>query len=98
MNKIVTICGSFKYKDMMLKQSLELELEDKYVVLQPVYGIDNYKYTDEDKKILGELHYKKIDISDAIYVVNVDGYIGESTKKEIEYAKRLGKEILYLED
>lgn len=98
MNKIVTICGSFKYKDVMLKKSLELELEDKYVVLQPVYGIDNYKYTDEDKKILGELHYKRIDISDAIYVVNVDGYIGESTKKEIEYAKRLGKEILYLED
>ena len=98
MNKIVTICGSFKYKDMMLKKSLELELEDKYIVLQPVYGIDNYKYTDEDKKILGELHYKRIDISDAIYVVNVDGYIGESTKKEIEYAKRLGKEILYLED
>ena len=44
MNKIVTICGSFKYKDMMLKKSLELELEDKYVVLQPVYGIDNYSW------------------------------------------------------
>ena len=38
------------------------------------------------------------DISDAIYVVNVNGYIGESTKKEIEYACKLGKEILYLED
>ena len=56
------------------------------------------QYSDEDKKILGELHYKRIDISDAIYVINVDGYIGESTKKEIEYAKKLGKEILYLED
>ena len=98
MNKIVTICGSMKYKNIMLEKALELQLKNKYVVLQPVYGIDNYKYTDEDKKILGELHYKRIDISDAIYVVNVDGYIGESTKKEIEYAKRLGKEILYLED
>lgn len=96
MYKIVTICGSMKYKDIMLKKSLELQLKNKYVVLQPVYGLDNY--SDEDKKILGELHFKRIDISDAIYVVNVDGYIGESTKKEIEYASKLGKEILYLED
>ena len=44
-----------------------------------------------------DLHYKKIDISDAIYVVNVDGYIGSSTGKEVEYAKKLGKEIMYLE-
>ena len=98
MNKIVTICGSMKYKDIMLEKALELGLKYKYVVLQPVYGLDNYNYSVEDKKILGELHFKRIDISDAIFVINVDGYIGESTMKEIEYAKRLGKEILYLED
>ena len=46
---------------------------------------------------LGELHRIKIDLSDAIFVVNVDGYIGESVKKEIEYAKQKGKEIFYLE-
>ena len=98
MYKIVTICGSMKYKDIMLKKSLELQLNKKYVVLQPVYGLDNYNYSDLDKKILSELHFKRIDISDAIYVVNVDGYIGESTRKEIEYAKKLGKEVIYLED
>ena len=98
MSKIVTICGSFKYKDMMLKKALELEVIDKYVVLQPVYGYDGYDYSEDDFKVLGELHFKRIDISDAIYVVNVDGYIGESTKKEIEYALSLGKEVLYLED
>ena len=44
---------------------------------------------------LREAHFKKIELSDAIFVVNVNNYIGESTKLEIEYAKKLGKEILY---
>ena len=48
-------------------------------------------------EILSKLHFEKIKISDAIYVVNVNGYIGEATKKEIEFAKSLNKEILYLE-
>ena len=98
MNKIVTICGSMKYKNIMLEKALELQLKNKYVVLQPVYGLDNYSYSDLDKKVLSELHFNRINISDAIYVVNVDGYIGESTKKEIEYACKLGKEVIYLED
>ena len=46
---------------------------------------------------MGELHFQKIEMSDAIFVVNVDGYIGESTRKEIEYAKSLDKEVMYLE-
>ena len=98
MNKIVTICGSMKYKNIMLEKALELELNNKYVVLQPVYGIANYKYTDNDKTLLSEIHFNRIDMSDAIYVINVDGYIGESTRKEIEYAKKFGKEVIYLED
>ena len=98
MNKIVTICGSMKYKNIMLEKALELQLKNKYVVLQPVYGLDNYNYSDLDKKVLSELHFRRINISDAIYVVNVDGYIGESTRNEIEYAKKLGKEVIYLED
>jgi hypothetical protein len=54
--------------------------------------------TEYEKDLLGELHRIKIDLSDSIYVVNVDGYIGESVKKEIEYAKERGKEIIYLEN
>ena len=42
-------------------------------------------------------HYRKIDIADAIFVVNPNGYIGESVKQEIEYAQKHGKEILFLE-
>ncbi len=97
MSKIVTICGSFKFKDLMLEKSVELEVKDKYVVLQPVYGTGLESFSEEDIKTMGELHFERIKISDAIYVINKDGYIGSSTKKEIEYAESLGKEILYLE-
>ena len=61
---------------------------------------NNIKKEDIDektKKMLDEMHKQKIDMSDEIYVINVGGYIGESTKSEIEYAKRNGKKINYLE-
>ncbi len=95
MNKIVTICGSMKFKEKMIEIAKDLEIKDKYVVIQCIYSND--KFSDNEQSILADLHYKKIDISDAIYVVNVDGYIGSSTGKEVEYAKKLGKEIMYLE-
>ena len=47
--------------------------------------------------MLDNMHKRKIDMADAIYVINVGGYIGESTRSEIDYATRQGKEILYLE-
>lgn len=95
MNKIVTICGSMKFKDKMMKIAKDLEINDKYVVIQCVYSND--KFSENEQQILADLHYKKIDISDAIYVVNVNGYIGSSTNKEIEYAQKMGKEVMYLE-
>lgn len=95
MDKIVTICGSMKFKDKMMEVAKELEVKNKYVVIQCIYS--NNKFSKEKQQVLADLHYKKIEISDAIYVVNVDGYIGSSTNKEIEYAKKLGKEVMYLE-
>ncbi len=95
MNKIVTICGSMRFKDKMMEISKELEIKNKYVVIQCIYSND--KFTEKEQQILSDLHYNKIKISDAIYVVNVNGYIGNSTDKEIEYAKKLGKEVMYLE-
>lgn len=95
MEKIVTICGSMKFKDKMMEVAKDLEINNEYIVIQCVYSND--KFNEEEQGILADLHYKKIDISDAIYVVNVDGYIGPSTNKEIEYAKKLGKEVMYLE-
>lgn len=95
MNKIVTICGSMRFEDKMMEISKELEIKNKYVVIQCIYSND--KFTEKEQQILSDLHYNKIKISDAIYVVNVNGYIGNSTDKEIEYAKKLGKEVMYLE-
>ena len=95
--KIVTICGSFKFKEEMLRLSAELEIKNNYVILQPVYGCNDATYTAEEMEIMGNLHMKRIEISDAIYVVNVGGYIGSSTKKEIEYAISLNKEVYFLE-
>lgn len=95
MNKIVTICGSMKFKDKMMAIAKDLEVKNKYVVIQCVYSNDIF--TEEEETILGDLHYNKIEISDAIYVVNVNGYIGDSTNKDIEYAKKLSKEVMYLE-
>ncbi len=95
MNKIVTICGSMRFRNKMMEISKELEIKNKYVVIQCIYSND--KFTEKEQQILSDLHYNKIKISDAIYVVNVNGYIGNSTDKEIEYAKKLGKEVMYLE-
>ena len=56
------------------------------------------KINKQTKKMLDGMHRQKIDMSDAIFVINVNGYIGESTKNEIEYAKSKNKEIIYLEN
>ncbi len=92
--KVVTICGSMKFKDKMMEVTRDLEIKNKYVVIQCVYSND--RFNEEEQVLLADLHYKKIDISDVIYVVNVDGYIGTSIKKEIEYAKSLNKKIIYM--
>ncbi len=68
-------------------------------IFTPVYPVlENYERTDEQLMKLKEEHFKKIELSDAILVVNVNNYIGNSTNLEIEYAKKLGKEILYYTD
>lgn len=95
--KVVTICGSIRYSKEMMKIAKKLELEDGYAVIQCIYNASGLKYEGVDASILDKIHRKKIDISDAIYVVNIDGYIGNSTKKEIEYAINSGKEVIYHE-
>ena len=95
--KVITICGSMRYSKEMMKIAEELELKDGYAVIQCVYNVDGQKYEGIDASILDKIHRKKIDISDAIYVFNIDGYIGNSTRNEIEYAKNNGKEVIYHE-
>ena len=68
-------------------------------ILTPVYPIlENYERTDEQLEKMKEAHLKRIEMSDAILVINVDNYIGSSTNLEIEYAKNLRKEIIYYTD
>ncbi len=95
--KVITICGSMRYSKEMMKIAEELEIKKGYAVIQCVYNIDGQRYEGVDASILDKIHRKKIDISDAIYVVNIDGYIGNSTKAEIEYAKSNNKEVIYHE-
>lgn len=93
--KTYTICGSMRFAEKMQEISYYLETQKGYNILQCVYCKEDIIPTDEELKLLSKAHYKKIDISDGIYVVNIDGYIGEAVKKEIEYAKKHNKEIIY---
>lgn len=59
---------------------------------------DKEAYTEDDDAVLDKMHKEKIKLSDAILVVNANGYIGKSTNSEIEYARSLNKEIIYYTD
>ncbi len=93
----MTLCGSLRFWDKIQELSERLELERGYVVLGIVPHVLDRNLTEHEKELLGELHRAKIDLADAIFVVNVDGYIGDSVRSEIAYAKAKGKEVLYLE-
>ncbi|MDE6210245.1 MAG: hypothetical protein K2M73_11315 [Lachnospiraceae bacterium] len=92
--KTVTICGSMKYEKEMPIIAFKLETKHGYNVLQCVYNFEKEELSSLDVEALREAHYKKIDISDGIYVVDIGGYIGNSTKEEIRYAKENKKEII----
>lgn len=93
--KIITLCGSLKFQKEMMIVAEKMALEG-YCILTPVYPVlENMKATEEQLIKLKEAHFRRIKLSDAILVVNVNNYIGESTNLEIEYAKKLGKEIIY---
>lgn len=93
--KIITLCGSLKFQKEMMIIAEKMALNGN-CILTPVYPIlENNEKTDEQINMLKEAYFKRIDLSDAILVMNVNNYIGESTSFEIEYAKKLGKEIMY---
>lgn len=95
--KIITLCGSLKFKDKMMEVAEKMELLGNCVIT-PIFSMKTNNFTKEELEILGAMHKEKIRISDAILVINVDGYIGSSTKSEIEFAENLHKEILYYTD
>ncbi len=96
--KIITLCGSLKFKKEMMTVAEKMALKGD-CVLTPVYPVlENMERTEEQLIKLKEAHFKRIELSDAILVVNVNNYIGDSTNLEIEYAKKLDKEIIYYTD
>ena len=96
--KIITLCGSLKFQKEMMIVAEKMALEGN-CILTPVYPtIENLKRSEEQLQKLKEEHFKRIELSDAILVINVNNYIGNSTSLEIQYAKDLGKEIIYYTD
>lgn len=96
--KVITLCGSTKFKDYFIKAQKDLTLQG-YIVLSVgmfSHSGDELPNDEQTKKMLADLHKKKIDMSDEIMVINVDSYIGESTKSEILYAAQQGKVVRYL--
>lgn len=96
---VITLCGSVKFKDDFIKVKEKLTLDGNIVFMPNFFNnVKKEEISLEIKKMLDEMHKQKIDMSDEIYVINLGGYIGESTKNEIEYAKMKEKKIKYLED
>ena len=97
---IITLCGSTRFKEQFLEAQKRLTLEGNIVISVGLFGHsgDNEVWIEGTKEMLDEMHKRKIDMADGIYVINVNGYIGSSTRAEIEYAKEHGKTINYLED
>ena len=85
--KVITLCGSTRFKEQFLEAQKKLTLNSG----------DNEALNDETKAMLDRQHLAKIDLADEILVINVDGYIGDSTRNEIAYAKAKGKGVNYLE-
>lgn len=96
---VITLCGSTRFKDVFLEIQKQLTLQGWIVLTVGLFGHsgDNEVWSDNAKALLDDLHKAKIAMSDAIFVINKDGYIGESTRSEIEWAQDLGKDIYYLE-
>lgn len=105
--KVVTLCGSTRFKDEFMKAQKDLTLKECIVISVGLFGHsgDNEVWENMDegtltrtKEMLDDMHKRKIDMADEIFVINVGGYIGDSTRSEIEYAIKTGKKVSYLEE
>ena len=104
--KVITLCGSTRFKEEFMQVQKELTLKGNIVISVVLFGHSGdqevWENMDEGtltktKEMLDDMHKRKIDMADEIFVINVGGYIGESTKSEIKYAENTGKKVNYLE-
>lgn len=105
--KVITLCGSTRFKDEFIEAQKKLTLAGNIVISVGLFGHSGdsevWEGMNEDaltktKIMLDDMHKRKIDMADEIFVINVGGYIGESTRSEIEYARSTGKTVNYLEE
>jgi hypothetical protein len=97
---VITLCGSTRFKEQFLEAQKRLTLAGNIVISVGLFGHsgDDEVWTEGTKEMLDDMHKRKIDMADGIYVINVDGYIGQSTRSEIEYALSQGKSVEFLEE
>ena len=105
--KVITLCGSTRFKDEFMEVQKRLTLEGNIVISVGLFGHsgDNEVWENmnegtltKTKEMLDDMHKRKIDMADEIFIINVGGYIGSSTRSEIEYAQATGKPVRYLEE
>lgn len=98
MPPVICLCGSTKFKDTFLEVAKKFTLNNTIVVMPGVFGHFGDIITEEQKQQLDTLHKYKIVMSDIVFVVDVDKYVGKSTSEEIGFAKALNKPIYYYSD
>ena len=96
--KKITLCGSTRFKEDFERINKELTLAGNIVISVGCFGHAGDVFTDEQKEMLDDIHKRKIDMADGIFVINKDGYIGNSTKSEIKYAYEHNKSIAFMEN
>ena len=97
--KVITLCGSTKFKDDFIREQKRLTLLGNIILTVGLFGHsgDTEVWNDGIKEMMDDMHKRRIDMSDEIFVINKNGYIGFSTKSEIEYAIKTGKKVNYME-
>ena len=97
---VICLCGSTRFKEEFLEAQKIATLQGYIILSVGLFGHsgDNEVWNSNTKQRLDDLHKAKILLADSIYVINKNGYIGESTKSEIEFAKKNNKPIKYLEE
>ena len=97
--KVITLCGSTRFREAFTEAQKRLTLAGNIVISVGLFGHagDAEVWTEGTKAMLDDMHKRKIDVAAEIFVIDVGGYIGESTRSEIAYAERTGKPVRYLE-
>lgn len=95
--KVITLCGSTKFKEDFERVNRELTLQGNIVISVGCFGHSGDSFSEQDKIMLDDIHKRKIDMADEIFVINKNKYIGSSTRDEIEYAILHDKPVRYME-